>query len=345
MLEKIFRREWIFAGHVSEVSKAGSYKTFRVGDQHCFLLRDGDGCLRAFYNVCRHRGHVLLPLDSKGTVDKVLVCPYHAWVYELSGLLRSAPGGKRVRHFDSSNIRLGEIRLEEFLGFVFVNLDSCAVSMDEKFAEVKAAILEACPNIESQMFAYSHSAEEHCHWLIAVENYNECYHCGFVHKGFSRGVIDPGSYDIRAFGSGCCLRHLARAASGVDSWYDTSGGDYASFYLFPSFSLQIYPSFLVNGYDWVPFGLSNTVVHRSWYSLSGEVDSALAAVIRLDRETTFAEDLSLVRGVQAGVCCLGYEPGPLIIDDNYGIRSEHSIAVLHRWVRDKVGFIGGSDYG
>jgi len=334
-LDRIFRRSWQYVCHASTLRQPGDYCAFELLGQDLFVVRGRDGCLRCFYNVCQHRAHPLV--EGSGSA-RVLVCPYHAWAYELDGGLRAAPGARETPGFDRAKICLTEVRLESFLGFVFVNLDREARSMAETYPGVAEAVLAHCPDIEARAFAHEHRAQEFCNWLVAVENYSECYHCGHCHPAFARGVIDPASYDIQPFGTGRVLRHVAGAAAGAGKWYDTSGPAYASFYLYPAFSLQMYPGGLVNTYHWRPTAVDDTIVHRGWFSHDGAVDAALQTVIDLDRETTFAEDLAIVRRVQRGLNSAGYRPGPLVLaPGGCGINSEHSIAALHRWVREDLG--------
>jgi phenylpropionate dioxygenase-like ring-hydroxylating dioxygenase large terminal subunit len=132
------------------------------------------------------------------------------------------------------------------------------------------------------------------------------------------------------------LRHTSKAAKNEKAWMDTAGSDYGSFFLWPSFSIQIYPGGIVNSYHWRPLRLDDTRVHRGWYSSDGKVDKSLKKVIDLDRDTTFAEDLVLVKNVQRGINSMGYTPGPLIIDNQGSIDSELSIAALHQWMREGV---------
>lgn len=331
--EALFFRSWQFACHASRIPEPGDYFAFSILDQDFFVIRGKDGVPRCFFNVCQHRGHVLV--EGEGRV-RVVVCPYHAWSYELDGKLRAATETRNLPGFDGSRICLTEVKLEIFLGFIFVNLDAEAEPMAAVFPGVEQAIRALCPDIEARAFAHEHQAREHCNWLVAVENYNECYHCKIVHPTFATGVIDTKSYNIRPFGATKCMHHTAKAQSGGSAWYDTSGSDYASFFLWPAFSLQIYPSGLVNTYHWRPLAVDDTRVFRGWYSHDGSVDDSLQKVIDLDRDTTFAEDLMLVGNVQRGLGSMGYRPGPLVVNPDQGIDSEHSIATLHDWLREAV---------
>ena len=341
--ERIFFRAWQFACHASQTPAPGDYFAFSLCGESLFVMRGRDGNLRAFYNVCRHRGHPLV--EDGGGKRATVVCPYHAWSYELDGRLRAAPNANRVPGFDKRNIRLREVKLEEFLGFVFVNLDEQAKPMDACYPGVREAALALCPDIEARALAHAFSAREPCNWLVAVENYNECYHCPTAHRSFAEGIIDPDSYNIALFGDergGRCLRHESKATKSARAWYDVSGSDYGSFYLWPAFSLQVYPGRVVNSYHWRPLQVDATEVHRAWYSVDGAVDEKLQTVIDLDRDTTFAEDLKLVSGVQRGIASRGFVPGPLMVDPNGGIGNELSIAALHGWLREAVDAVDDS---
>lgn len=329
--QALFAKSWTYVCHASQISAPGSYLSFQAMGHDLFVVRGKDDEVRCFYNVCQHRAHTLV--EGTGHTQ-FLVCPYHAWSYALDGRLKAAPNARNVPGFNREAICLTGIRCEVFLGFVFINFDPDAASMDTHYPGVREAVLEMVPDIERLQFAHVHSAHEYCNWLAATENYNECYHCGHVHKAFSSGVIEPASYNILPFGEGRVLRHTSEAAAGDGSWYENGGSAYSSFYLFPLFSLQIYPGQVVNTYHWQPNGHDDTIVYRSWFSADGAVDTTLQSIIDLDRDTTFAEDLRLVKEVQRGLSSPGYRPGPLIVSPQFGIDSEHSIATLHQWVRE-----------
>ncbi len=124
--ERIFYRAWNFAGHVSQLKTRGDYITCTVGRESIIVMVGDGGALRAFYNVCRHRGHWLL--EGSGNVDSI-VCPYHAWRYATDGSLVYARSSEQVPGFDSSNFCLTAVQVEVFCGFVFVNLDPDASAL------------------------------------------------------------------------------------------------------------------------------------------------------------------------------------------------------------------------
>ncbi len=331
--EKLFFRHWQYACHSSQLPNPGDYFTFSLFDQDIVIVHGSDGVLRAMYNVCQHRGHKLV--EGSGN-KRHFVCPYHAWAYRLDGRLRGAPNMQSVEGFDKTGICVPRIHLQNFLGFLFINLDPDAENMQSFYPGVEEAIGELCPQITQQRFAHEHTADEGCNWLVAIENYNECYHCKGAHPQFASGVIDPKSYHISPFGEGKVLYHSSRPTGSQSAWYDVSGSNYGSFYLWPATSIQIYPGGVVNSYYWRPLAVDDVRVHRGWFSADGTVDDTLQNIIDLDRESTFSEDLALVKSVQRGLQSKGYRPGPLIIDPKGGIESEHSIAHLHQWLREAV---------
>jgi len=332
-MEKVFYKNWLLACHSSQLSKPGDYLTMSIHDQDIIVTHSRDGGIKAFYNVCQHRGHKL----AKGSGNKkLLVCPYHAWSYDLDGKLKAAPHANKSPGFDSSKICLTEIRLENFLGFIFINLDPDCKTMDETYPGIREEMLTLCTDVEDRKYAYHHSADEGCNWFIAVENYNECYHCSHCHPAFAKGIIDPNSYSIAPYGDLQVLHHTSTASQSDDAWYDVSGADYGSFFLWPASSIQFYPGSVVNSFSWRPLAVDDVRVFRSFYSNDGEVDDTLQTVIDNDRNTTFQEDLDIVKEVQRGVNSRGYKPGPLVLNPEGGINNELPIYKLHQWLRAAV---------
>ena len=332
----IFMHTWQPAGHVSQLSQVGDCLTLTIVGQDLFVLRGKDGQLRAFYNVCQHRGHRLIPGEGRiGRMER-LVCPYHAWRYDFDGTLLGAPHSNKVPGFDCAHIRLSEIRLEVMSGLVFVNFDDKAPTLAESYPGVAEAIDGLCPDVAERQVLIEYDFDEECNWLVAVENYNECYHCRNVHKDLVKGVFDPDNHDIKIMGPGRCIRHYALPAKGEDAWYETSG-EYGVFFLWPSTGLQFYPGGLVNSYSWRPLAVDKSRIRRSWFSDRDGDDDKVRRVAKIDRKTTFQEDLDIIRNVQRGLNSKGYRPGPLVLDPAEGINSEHSIAALHDWFLNSLG--------
>jgi phenylpropionate dioxygenase-like ring-hydroxylating dioxygenase large terminal subunit len=333
IVDEVFFKNWLLSCNASQVSKPGDYQTLEIYDQDILITHTREGEIKAFYNVCQHRGHKLA--EGSGN-RKLLVCPYHAWSYDLAGKLKAAPHVREVPGFDASKICLTEIRLENFLGFLFINLAPECASMDETYPGVRAEMASLCTDVEQRQYAYHHTADEGCNWFVAVENYNECYHCGHCHPSFARGIIDPASYSIEPYGDIQVLHHTSEPSHSVDAWYDTSGADYGSFFLWPASSIQFYPGGIVNSFTWRPLAVDDVRVYRTFYSNDGTVDATLQKVIDNDRDTTFQEDLNIVKEVQRGINSRCYRPGPLVLNPAGGINDERPIQKLHEWLRAAV---------
>jgi phenylpropionate dioxygenase-like ring-hydroxylating dioxygenase large terminal subunit len=171
---------WTFAAHVSELPGAGDWVTVGLDPESAIVIRGEDGKLRAFANVCRHRGSRIC-VEARGT-NAFLTCPYHAWSYELDGRLRRAremPAG-----FDPANYGLKRLPLREVGGLIFV-----------AFAPDPPALDPTVPALERMLthfdWAGARIAERRAYtvaanWKLAMENYHECYHCAPAHPEFAR---------------------------------------------------------------------------------------------------------------------------------------------------------------
>jgi len=139
------------------------------------------------------------PVRSLGQ-SRTIVCPYHAWTYELTGQLRAGPNLQAVEGVDRSAICLSGVQVEEFLGFVFVNLDPNAEPMDSWFPGARAELEEWVPHWDRLKPLEWVEIPERCNWKVSVENYSECYHCSLNHPTFANGVVKPETYDIQPQG-------------------------------------------------------------------------------------------------------------------------------------------------
>lgn len=335
--QKIFAKTWQYAGHISQLAKAGDYFTFQIGGENLFCIRDRAGEIRAFYNVCQHRAHELL--SGSGSVHSI-VCPYHAWSYEFSGALKFGPNISAVPGFDKSEICLTPARVEEFCGFLFVNLDPDAAPMDDWYPNVRAELAEFVPQIDQLQPLEWVPVEEQCNWKVSVENYSECYHCRLNHPTFATGVVKPETYDIRP--QGHCLRHttecqnLDRMTYPIDLDSNAYAGSYSSWFLWPLFSFQVYPGNVLNTYHWRVTDGQSVTVWRGWYTIDGTESVAIRKLAIQDRASTVEEDIRLVESVQRGLHSRGYRPGPLVLDPKGGVNSEHSIHALNQWLLDAL---------
>ncbi len=333
----LLARTWQFAGHVSQVAAPGDYFTFRIADENLFCIRGTDGEVRAFYNVCQHRAHELL--DGTGNC-RAITCPYHAWSYGLDGQLKGGPNIKSMGDFPMRDIKLTEVLVDDFCGFLFVNLDPDAAPMDTWFPGARAALRDFVPHIDTLAPMDWIAIDEQCNWKISVENYSECYHCSLNHRAFVAGVINPKTYNIEPNGHALWhtteCQNLDKMSYKIDPSANTHAADYGSWFLWPAFSFQVYPGNILNTYHWRPEAVDRVTVWRGWYSREGVEDAVVRQLAIQDLETTVAEDVRLVESVQRGLNSRGYRPGPLVVDPSHGVNSEHSIQTLQQWMREAV---------
>ena len=192
--ERIFRQAWQYAGPAEHVAGPGEFFTCRVGEIPILVVRGRDEQLRAFLNVCRHRGAVLTEGSGR---RETLQCHYHAWTYDLDGRLRAAPRSKREPGFDADGISLLELRVEAWGPLVFVNPSSDPPPLEETLGPVAQHVAAARIDLDALRFRRRSEFELECNWKIAVENYLECYHCPTAHPGFSAVVdVAPDAYRL-----------------------------------------------------------------------------------------------------------------------------------------------------
>ena len=146
----ILGRTWQWICHVEKLASPGSYVSATVAGMPIAIVRDRAGALRAFYNVCKHRAHELL--SGSGTTRSI-VCPYHAWTYGLDGRLKAARRADSMRDFDLGEICLDQVQVEEFCGFVYVNLDPAAAPLAVQAPDLAAEIQLWAPDVANLTFA------------------------------------------------------------------------------------------------------------------------------------------------------------------------------------------------
>jgi choline monooxygenase len=184
-LERIFARDWLCPGLAAEIPDPGDYLTYSIVAQPVFVVRGKDGRIRTFSNVCLHRMMILL--KGYGTVDRIL-CPYHAWNYDLEGRLVGAGHMSRTEGFDKDCLALPEIRTEIWNGWIYITLSPDAPSVAELLAPVQAVVEPY------RMSGYVPIIQEdhvwQTNWKLLAENFTENYHGPIVH-GSTVGVGAP----------------------------------------------------------------------------------------------------------------------------------------------------------
>jgi nitrite reductase/ring-hydroxylating ferredoxin subunit len=311
--ERIFRSAWHYIGHAGRLPERSSYFASSSGGIPVVVVRDRDGELRAFLNVCRHRGAEIAAGEGR---RETLQCPYHAWTYGLDGQLRAAPRADHEPGFDASGLSLVAVRLETWGPFLFVCADPATPPLDEALGGLALGV-DPDTLVFRERVEYSLAAN----WKIAVENYLECYHCPVAHPGFSRLVdVDPDSYVLA--GDGPVWSQHGRARNG-------DGG--CEFHLvWPALKLNVYPGLanLSIGPIW-PESPERTVGFLDYFFGPG-VDEATARELIAFDDQVGREDTALVESVQRGVRSGLVEGGRLLPD------SERLIAGFQRKVTEAL---------
>ena len=177
-IENIFAKSWLCCGRCDEISNPGQYKLVTIYQESIILLRDENNMLQAFYNVCRHRGTRLCTKPS-GNLSKSIQCGYHGWTYDLQGNLIGAPNMDAVADFDMSDYPLNKVQLEEWEGFIFINLADAPIQFKSEFAPIMNRFSEW--GIPGLKLIESKSYSVNCNWKLIIQNFSECYHCPIIH--------------------------------------------------------------------------------------------------------------------------------------------------------------------
>lgn len=182
-LQQVFSKEWFCVGRASTLAEPGDYLTCDLAGQPIVVLRDRDGALRAMSNVCRHRMSTLL--EGRGRT-RAIVCPYHAWTYNLDGSLRGAPAMAQNEAFCKEAYQLPQVRCEEWLGWVFISLDPEATPVADRLAALEGMIAGYDMARYTEAFHEEHVWDTN--WKVLAENFMESYHLPVCHAGTIGGL-------------------------------------------------------------------------------------------------------------------------------------------------------------
>ncbi len=179
-LDQIIMQNWIFAGHQSDLPAAGDFKVVKVANESAIIVRDQSGSLRAFANVCRHRGS-LVCLEAEGNTRK-FTCPYHGWTYDNEGHLVAARN--MPDDFKAMDFSLHPVSLDIVHGLLFICFSASPPSLEA--AKHDLAEPMALFDFENLKVAARKKYPISANWKLALENYNECYHCGPAHPDYAK---------------------------------------------------------------------------------------------------------------------------------------------------------------
>lgn len=318
-LDRFFGRRWFCAGRADTIPNAGDYFLRELAGESLIVVRRADGAVRAFYNVCRHRGTRLCEA-AEGNFEGRILCPYHGWTYGLDGRLLGAPHMEGIE-FSRQDYPLHAVRCELWDGHVFLHFGKQTKPLARQLADLPGKF--AGWRMEELRLGRRIVYDVKANWKLVVLNYNECLHCPLVHPGLNRLTDYLGAdneaprpgYIGGAMGfSGeaqtmntdgrlrrACLPGLSEVQR-RQVWY------YA---IYPNLLLALHPDYMLIHTLW-PKAVDRTEIVCEWYFHPAEMAKAgfdpSDAVEFWDR--TNREDWHIVEQSQLGIQSRAYTPGP-----------------------------------
>ncbi|WP_410653577.1 aromatic ring-hydroxylating oxygenase subunit alpha [Amycolatopsis sp. cmx-4-54] len=338
--EKIFERQWFCAVRAADLPSAGDFRTVRIGRESVLVSRGRDGGLRAFLNVCRHRGARLCTEES-GTVKRAFQCPYHAWTYGLDGKLIAAPNLANLPDIDRSEYGLHTVRLREWLGYAWVCLAADPPSFE---TDVEGAVRERLGDLESieryrldklsvgRRITYDVEAN----WKLIVENFMECYHCATIHPELTEVLPEfAGGYAAQYY-----VGHGAEFGEAVDGFTidGTTGFDrldgvaneqdrrYYAITIRPQVFVNLVPDHVIF-HRMYPLAPDRTVVECDWLYSEEVVASGrdVSRSVELFHRVN-EQDFDACERCQPAMASRAYRGGGVLMP------SEHHIGEFHTWL-------------
>jgi glycine betaine catabolism A len=318
--ERIFARRWVCVGRAAELPNAGDYVLRVVAGESIIVVRGQDGQVRAFYNVCRHRGTRLCEAE-RGHLSETIQCPYHAWTYLLDGTLIGAPHMNEVTGFDKRDYPLHPVAVEHWEGFVFVNLAREPESFTQTFAAITGRFNRF--NLPRLRSARRIDYDVQANWKLIFQNYSECLHCPIIHPGLAKltpytsgendlfdGPFLGGYMVITQPGGSLTMSGRACGPSVGELTADDHQRVY--FYtIFPNLLLSLHPDFAMYHTLW-PLEPRRTLITCEWLfhpDAFGQPGFDPDDAVRFWDETN-RQDWHISEQSQAGIASRAYEPGP-----------------------------------
>jgi Rieske 2Fe-2S family protein len=321
--ERIFARLWNCVGRASALPVAGDFMVRNVAGESIIILRNRAGELRAYFNVCRHRGTRLCERTA-GRFSETIQCPYHAWTYTVDeGELIGAPHMQDASEFDKRQYGLHRAALAEWEGFIFVNVADAPPAFEEDFAPMigRLSRYDLAHLHPGHRVQYDVAAN----WKLVFQNYSECLHCPTIHpelaavlpyqsgaNDLTAGPFLGGYMEIRAPHESATLSGRACGHLLSPELADGEDRQRAFYYtLMPNLLLSLHPDY-VNYYLIHPVAPERTIVESEWLFHSDTIadpHSNMRDAIEF-WDVTNRQDWHIVEASQLGVASRRYAPGP-----------------------------------
>lgn len=310
--DRIFARTWQLIGRLDDLAQPGNYIATDIAGYPICAIRDAKGELKAFHNVCRHRGAMLLA-KGQGTIPskgKGLLCPYHGWTYRLDGCLNEARDFGEAPDFDPINFSLLPVRIEAWQSLVFVNLDLAAPPLVTAFDAITEII--APYRLEAVSYYQTVTFNLQCNWKVFTDNYLEGYHIPLIHPELNRDVKANAYQVLNVRGFSVHQAPLRDGAKVAGLWL----------WQFPNLALNLYEDGM-NVLVIQPCGLDKTQLRFQYFFRDipmAQKETTLAYAMRVAQE-----DIPVCESVQKNLEAGIFQKGPLSPRHESGVLYFHNL--------------------
>ena len=342
--ERIFEDMWFCAAHESDLPKPGAFRTVQVGRESILITRSRRGEVRAFYNVCRHRG-ARICIEEAGERARSFQCSYHAWTYDFDGKLIAAPNLTKMPDIDPVEYGLRRVQVRSWLGYVWVSLAEEPPSFE---GTVEKEIVDRLGSV-GEIGSYDVASlsvgrrivyDVKANWKLIVENFMECYHCATIHPELTEVLPE--------FADGLAAQYFV--GHGAEFGEDISGftvDGSAGLGVLPGldedrdrkyYAITIKPQVFVNlvpdhviWHRMYPMGPDRTVVECDWLYAPDVVQGGqdLSSSVELFHRVN-QQDFDACERCQPAMASRQYAAGGVLVP------SEHHIAEFHTWVESRL---------
>jgi len=321
----VFGCSWQFIARAEQLAQPGQYVTAEIAGEPIVAVRDGEGRLRGFFNVCRHHAAAVATEPCGST--KLLRCPYHGWTYGLDGSLKGTPDFTGVQDFDPGQNGLVPVEIEQWEQFVFVCLNRPVHSLRDYFGGLVERV--GSLDLARLRFVERRTYELRCNWKVFVDNYLDGgYHVPYVHEGLN-SVLDYKQYTIETSGRGCLQSSPVESGAATEKDVGETRRGAAYYFWF-------YPNFMLNWYEGVldtnlvlPLGIDRTLVIFDFFFGPEFSDEAAHQSVAVS-ERIQGEDVAICESVQRGVGSCAYRAGRL------SVRREAGEHLFHRLLAQEL---------
>jgi phenylpropionate dioxygenase-like ring-hydroxylating dioxygenase large terminal subunit len=314
--EHIWRRQWLFAGHASQLSESGDYMRFERTGSPIVIVRGEDGEIRAFYNSCRHRGAPVVR-DECGTARR-LTCQYHSWSYGLDGELKAVPEARNFVDLDTGSLGLQPVRCETYQDWIFVNEDEDAAPLIESLGPLVDQMAEIDGPSLRRLGTQTHRIN--ANWKVVVDAFLEVYHVRTVHPDNAAFLYDDHSVTVTMLPQGHSRLTVPKFEMMIDIVAPSPEGDnpsVGSLWRETSTSFGVFPNVIApmdtGAFAFLcawPVDERNTELELAWWAPDwGDGEAPDEHTMRMTLfETVMAQDIANMAPIQASIESPGAQP-------------------------------------